>query len=236
MPSPTADCVAVLMLDTRFPRPPGDIGCRETFARHGIPVRFARVRGASPRRIVQQADASFLQPFLDAAARMAGRGARLITTSCGFLAAYQDELAAAVPVPVVSSSLLLCRTFAHPGVVTFDADALRTNILASAQVPASTPVQGLAPGCEMQRRILDNDTELDLDEARRNVVDAALQLVLRHPQVEDIVLECTNMPPYRDAVAQATGRRVHDIETLVVARWRGLMASVSHPASRHCRR
>jgi hypothetical protein len=29
------------------------------------------------------------------------------------------------------------------------------------------------------------------------------------------------MPPYREAIARATGRRVHDIETLLVARWAG---------------
>jgi hypothetical protein len=60
--------------------------------------------------------------------------------------------------------------------------------------------------------------------ARRNVVDAACALVRQAPAVQDIVLECTNMPPYRDAVAQSTGRRVHDIETLVVAQWRLLTA------------
>ena len=77
----------------------------------------------------------------------------------------------------------------------------------------------------MFRRILGNETEMDLVEASRNVVDAARALVRQAPAVQDIVLECTNMPPYRDAVVQATGRRVHDIETLVVAQWRQLLAA-----------
>jgi hypothetical protein len=34
------------------------------------------------------------------------------------------------------------------------------------------------------------------------------------------VMECTNMPPYRDAVARATGRIVVDIETLLIDTWR----------------
>ncbi len=74
----------------------------------------------------------------------------------------------------------------------------------------------------MHRRILGNETEMDLTEASRNVVAAACALVRQAPAVQDIVLECTNMPPYRDAVIQATGRRVHDIETLVVAQWQSL--------------
>ena len=213
--------LGVLMLDTRFPRPPGDIGNPETFSRHGIPVRFQVVRGASPERIVKQADPALLQPFVDAARAMVEEGAAMITTSCGFLAAYQDTLADAVPVPVVTSSLLQCKDFARPGILTFDAASLSPAILAMAGVPQATPVQGVEPGCEFHRRILNNETQLDLEEAGRNVVDAACRLVELSASVEDIVLECTNMPPYREAIARATGRRVHDIETLLVARWAG---------------
>ncbi len=216
--------LGILMLDTRFPRPPGDVGNAETFERHAIPVRFAVVEGASPRKIVQQADASFVLPFVSASKRLVQDGARMITTSCGFLASYQAVLAKAVPVPVLTSSLLVCRQFAHPGIVTFDAASLGPAILQAAGAPASTPVQGLHPGCELHRRILGNETELDLVEASRNVVDAACALVRQAPAVQDIVLECTNMPPYREAVALATRRRVHDIETVIVAHWRLLAA------------
>ncbi|QEI08813.1 aspartate/glutamate racemase family protein [Pigmentiphaga aceris] len=224
MTNRSAKFLGVLMLDTQFPRPPGDVGNEETFLRHGIPVRFTVIRGASPQRIVKEADPALLQPFVDAARQFVAEGAAMITTSCGFLASYQDVLAAAVPVPVLTSSLLACRQFVHPGIVTFDAASLTPGILAAAGVPASTPVQGVEPGCEFHRRILNNEQQLDLDEASRNVVEAACHLVAHHPSVEDIVLECTNMPPYRDAVAQATGRRVHDIETLIVAQWRAQVA------------
>lgn len=214
--------LGVLMLDTRFPRPPGDVGNPATFERHGIAVRLLVIEGASPERIVKEADRSLLQPFVDGALRLAGEGAAMLTTSCGFLAAYQQELAGAVQVPVVTSSLLQCREFARPGILTFDADSMSRAILDAAGVPQGTPVQGVQPGCEFHRRILNNEEHLDLAEAERNVVDAARRLVALHPEVEDIVMECTNMPPYRDAVARATGRRVHDIETLLAARWAAL--------------
>ena len=55
------------------------------------------------RKIVQEADPAFLQPFIDAAVGLARDGAALISTSCGFLARYQDALQAAVPVPVAVS-------------------------------------------------------------------------------------------------------------------------------------
>jgi Asp/Glu/hydantoin racemase len=216
--------VGVLMLDTRFPRPPGDIGCPQTFARAGIPARLVTVAGASPIRVVQEADPSLLRPFVAAAQRLAEEGAAMLTTSCGFLARFQHALADAVSIPVVTSSLLQARELAHPGIVTFDAAALVPEVLQAAAVPAGTPVAGVRPGCEFHRRILGNEATLDLAEAQRNVVEAAERLVQLHPHVDAIVLECTNMPPYREAVARATGRPVHDIETLVLARWTALAA------------
>jgi hypothetical protein len=65
---------------------------------------------------------------------------------------------------------------------------------------------------------------MDLEQARQDVVSAALRLVKRHPGVRHLVLECANMPPYRQAVAQATGRPVHDLETLLLDHVRKTMA------------
>ena len=219
-PDKRAGFLGILMLDTRFPRPVGDVGNPQTYARAGIPVRFAIVRGASPQRIVKEADPALLQPFIDAAQELVREGAVMLSTSCGFLASYQHVLSRAVPVPVITSSLLQAARFPRPGIVTIDAASLTPTVLDAARVPAGTPVQGIEPGCEFHRRILSNDGTLDPEQAEQDVVSAANQLVEQHPLVTDIVLECTNMPPYREAVARSTGRRVHDIETLLLQAWR----------------
>jgi hypothetical protein len=212
--------LGILMLDTRFPRPVGDIGNPQTFARLGIPVRYVTVRGASPQRIVREGDPALLQPFIDAGLALVGAGASMISTSCGFLAMWQALLAGALPVPVITSSLLQCARLRRPGIVTIDAAALTPPVLAAAGVAAATPVQGVAPGCEFQRRILGNETQLDLAQAESDVVLAALGLVNEHPELTDIVLECTNMPPYRQAVVDATGRPVVDIVGVLAQAWR----------------
>lgn len=51
------------MLETRFPRPPGDVGHDTTFA---FAVRRAVVHGATPERIVRGGDAAALAPFFGA--------------------------------------------------------------------------------------------------------------------------------------------------------------------------
>jgi hypothetical protein len=211
--APGPGFLGVLML-------PGDIGNPETFIRAGIPVRMKTVVAASPRAIVQEADPAWLRPFTEAAQALVREGAAMITTSCGFLAAHQQALQAAVDVPVWTSSLLQCRSLPDVGIVTFDAASLTPAILRAAGVAEGTPVQGLRPGCEMHHRILNNNDAMDLTQARQDVIEAAQRLVADHPHLRTLVLECTNMPPYREAVATATGREVRDAETLLIGAWR----------------
>ena len=214
----------ILMLDTQFPRPLGDIGHPLTFQQLGIPVHYRVVQGASPQRAVREVDQALLALFVEAARALARDGAALISTSCGFLARHQRELAAAVSVPVISSSLLQCAGLEAPGILTIDADSLDAPTLTCAGVRPGTPVQGVEPGCEFQRCILNNLTQMDAARAKADVVHAARRLIERHPFVQQIVLECTNMPPYRDAVARATGREVHDIVSLLATHWARLQA------------
>lgn len=222
LPTSAVPFLGILMLDTQFPRPPGDIGNLQTWAALGIPVQMRKVQGASPAKIVREADTRFVQPFVDAAQALQDEGAALITTSCGFLAAYQDLLATSVRVPVVSSSLLQCAHLPRPGVVTISAASLTPRILAAAGVPDGTPVQGVAVESEFAMRILGNDPHMDIVQAERDVVAAAQALCQAHPQLQSIVLECTNMPVYRDAVARATGLPVHDVVSLLAQRWAAL--------------
>ena len=207
------------MLDTRFPRVPGDVGNPSSFA---IPVRHRVVAGASPQRVVREGDPSLLQPFVDAAKQLVHEGARAITTSCGFLVQFQATMQAALPVPVWTSSLLKLPDLTAPGVITVDALSLGSTHLRAAGVDATVPVVGLAQDCHLQRALLDDLPTIDAASATADVVDAAQRLVARWPTVREIVLECTNMPPYAKAVARATRRPVHHIISFLHERWGAL--------------
>ena len=207
------------MLDTRFPRVPGDVGNPASFA---IPVQHRVVRGASPQRVVREGDPSLLQPFVDAAKELVHDGARAITTSCGFLVQFQAAMQAALTVPVWTSSLLKLPDLGAPGVITVDALSLGAAHLRAAGVDATVPVVGLAQDCHLQRALLDDLPTIDAALATADVVDAAQRLVARWPAVREIVLECTNMPPYAKAVARATRRPVHHIISFLHERWGAL--------------
>ena len=207
------------MLDTRFPRVPGDVGNPATF---DFPVRYKTVRGASPQRVVRERDPTLLRPFIDAGLALIAEGASAITTSCGFLVLFQSELQATLPVPVWTSSLLLLPGLSHAGVVTVDAASLAADHLRAAGARAEIPIEGITAGCAFQQTLLRDRPTLDTGDAMLQVVGAAQRLLARHPTLTDIVLECSNMPPYADAVRRASGVRVHDITTLIGARFHAL--------------
>ncbi|MGI9464100.1 MAG: aspartate/glutamate racemase family protein [Aestuariivirgaceae bacterium] len=215
----TQAAVGILMLNTRFPRIPGDIGNVLTWP---FPVYFKVVEDASPAQVVHKKGAGLLEPFITAAHELVAEGADGITTSCGFLALFQDELAKVLPVPVITSSLMqvdlvnrLLPRGKRAGVLTILASALTADHLAKAGVPAGTPLGSTAPDSEFNRAILGNLPEMDIETARADNIDAALALQKAHPDLGAIVLECTNMVPYAADMAAATGLPVYSIETFV---------------------
>lgn len=217
----TPPFLGVLMLDTRFPHLPGDIGHAASFE---FPVRYVVVRGATALRVVRERAAGLLDPFAEAAQQLVREGAAAIGTSCGFLVLFQHELQCALPVPVWTSSLLKLPELHAPGVLTVDANSLSAQHLRAAGAEPSVPVVGLAEGCHLQRALLADEPTLDSALAEADTVAAARELVVRFPGVRQIVLECTNLPPYADAVARATGRPVHHVVSWLHERWRALEA------------
>ncbi|PZR87777.1 MAG: hypothetical protein DI537_25395 [Stutzerimonas stutzeri] len=212
--------LGVLMLEARFPRIFGDMGNAATWP---FPVLYRVVSGASPEKVVLKGAAGLLPDFVVAAQELVRLGAEAITTNCGFLSLFQQELAAAVGVPVATSSLMQVpwvQATLPPGkrvgLVTVSAATLTPEHLTAVGVPAETPVTGTENGREFFRVLIKAEKEeMDIDLAEQDVVEAALRLVAAHPEVGAIVLECTNMPPYAAAVQVATGLPVYDIYSMI---------------------
>ncbi len=212
--------LGILMLEARFPRIPGDMGNAATWP---FPVLYKVVRGASPEKVVLYEAKGLLQAFLDAAADLVDQGAEAITTNCGFLALFQKELAAHVRVPVATSSLLQVpwvQATLPPGkkvgVVTVSAASLTPRHLAAAGVPLDTPIIGTEHGREFFRVLIKAEkTDMDIDAARQDIIDAGRALVARHKDLGAIVLECTNMPPYAAALSDALHLPVFDIYSMI---------------------
>jgi hypothetical protein len=211
--------VGILMLDARFPRIPGDMGNALSWP---FPVHYKIVRDASPDRVVRKQGEGLLNHFVDAAKELVEDGVDAISTNCGFLCLFQDELASAVPVPVVTSSLMqvelvnrILPSEKRAGVLTISGSTLTEAHLKMARVPLGTPIGTTEGGKEFTRAILDNEMELDVDLARQDNVEAAVAMTQAHSDLGAIVLECTNMCPYAADITAATGLPVYSIYSLV---------------------
>jgi hypothetical protein len=213
--------LGILMLDTAFPRIRGDVGNPATWP---FPVRFKVVCNASPQRVVREDAARLLDAFVVAGRELVAEGANAIITTCGFLALHQHQLAARLPVPFASSSLLqlpmVARTLPagrRPGVITIDADALTCRHLVAAGADPRTPTAGVDPQGEFAHTFLGNRPTLDVEAAEHEVLAAGERLVARHPEVGAVVLECANMPPYAARLRARIGLPVYDMVDL--GRW-----------------
>ena len=205
--------IGILMLDSRFPRIPGDMGNPATW---DCTVIYRVVKAATPDQVVSNGAEGLLPAFIAAAKELEAEGVALITTSCGFLCTFQRDLAAAVSVPVVTSSLFQVASInallpdgKQTGILTISKASLSTDHLKAAGVPDGTPIA--APEDHFVDVILNDMPEMDVSQARAENVAAAQKLLRTNPSVGALVLECTNMTPYAQCIQLAVNIPVFSI-------------------------
>ena len=211
--------VGILMLDAKFPRIPGDMGNAETWA---FPVHYKIVRGASPDRVVRKGAEGILDDFIVGAQELVADGVDGITTNCGFLSLFQQDIASAVEVPVATSSLMqvgLVNAMLPPGkrtgILTISGSTLTEQHLASAGVPRNTPIGTTEGGRIFTEAILGDALEFDVEAARADNIEAAMALVESNPDIGALVLECTNMTPYAADIRETICCPVFSAESFV---------------------
>lgn len=210
--------IGVLALESYFPKPPGHIKNPSSLP---FTLTYEVIRGLTVPALLNDPSPEMLEPLLAAARRLEAQGVKAITGSCGFLALFQREIAAAVSVPVMVSSLvqapmLHLMTGRPVGVLTANAAALTTRHLAAVGA-ADLPlvVEGMQDGPEFSAVILRNDRDdMDLDLVEAELLEAGRRLIARAPDIGAILLECTDLPPYAAALQAALDRPVFDIITL----------------------
>lgn len=211
--------IGILMLDTHFPRVPGDIGNATTFP---FPVVYKVVKEASPEAVVLKQDPTLIEPFVRAARELEEEGCKCIVTSCGFMAIFHKELCKAVNVPVVSSSLLqvkLVSSMLPPnkkvGIITAKASSLGEKHFKGVGIDDIDFVVYGVEDTEFGKTFFEGHDFMNVTLAEEEMVKKAKKMVAEHPDIGAIVFECTNMPPFTKAVQEAVGLPVFDIINLI---------------------
>lgn len=212
--------IGVLCLETLFTKIPGHIRNPATF---DFPVVYQVVEGATPERLVIQADERLLQPFIDAARGLEARGVAAITSGCGFLVLFQRQLADSVGVPVFTSSLIqvplvhrMMRSDRKVGLLVAKKQSLtrrHLDAIGGADVPVC--VAGMDDSREFREVMLEGRrVELDVDLLERDVLREVEALAEANPDMGALVIECTDLVPFAHAIQRRIGRPVFDVVTL----------------------
>lgn len=207
--------LGILMLDTVFPRIPGDVGNAQSY---DFPIRMKTIRGATVQRAVFDADPTLLDDFVAGARELEAEGVAAITSSCGFLALLQAQVAGAVHIPVFLSSLMqlpLVHSMAggRIAILTANAASLTAPVLHSAGISADIPlaIAGLQDVAAFRDAILYDGQDLQTAVIEAEIVKMAQGLLVGYPDVSAFVLECHNLSPYSRAIQLSTGKPVFDI-------------------------
>jgi hypothetical protein len=211
--------VGILVLKEHIPCPPGTPGNPTTFP---FPVIYECIDGVSAVELRDAAQPGGFAAFLRASQVLVDKGVRAILGGCGLMIVHQRELARALPVPVLTSSLLqlplIAATLgpdAQIGVIASSRASLSAEHLRISGAPEGRTVLANMGGQPyFAAAVMHESGLLEFERVRAEVVEVGRELITRHPHVGALLLECVDLPPYAAALQEALERPVFDITTL----------------------
>jgi len=186
-------------------------------------VVYKVVNGFTPKKVVDEADPSLLEPFIEAARELEQEGVRAITSSCGFLVLFQRELADSVSVPVYISGLIqvpmvhcMLRRDQKVGIFAAKKNKLTEEHLRAVGADAvPVCIAGMDEQEEFCDVIIDGKRkELNMDRLEKEVLSVVDILVRENPDMGALVLECTDLVPFAHLIQQRADVPIFDIITL----------------------
>ena len=220
MTYPYEPTLGILMLEGKMAQVKGCMACDETF-----PYRTVRHTVAGARAPRSPEDAIAMLPLYERGAQeIARQGVDVITANCGLIALLQEQLAATVDVPVVTSALLSVPTIQRligpqrrVGILTFFEDAVgERNYLASGWSSSTIPVS--VAGVDWSDAWLEFLQHKEIDDRlrerlRRDLLTATRRLLDGDEAIGAIVSECTMLPAVLDDVRAEVPVPIYDILT-----------------------
>ena len=190
-----------------------------------FPVRLVRVDGANVENVIIHPSQKLLSNMIRISKKLVNEeGIRAISTSCGFNAIFQKELAEALDVPVFTSALLQV-PFVHNligkdkivGVITANKSALTKEHFEACGITddINVEVMGLENAKEWSKIFEKPNEKFDIDAVTEEIIGAAKKGVAKYPEIGAIVLECTDLPPYAAKIREAVNLPVFDFNSMM---------------------
>jgi aspartate/glutamate racemase len=209
----------ILMLDSTIPRIPGDPGHAATFS---FPVRYGVVREFAFEDLVEIRRDN-IDRILAAALGLQKEGVNFIAADCGLFSVFQRDIADALDIPFIGSSLSLIPLIAgflslkqKIGVITGDTRLLKAGHLEAVGADSTRLViRGMEHSQEFQEVVIRRRMRLDPDALKSGVLTAAEALFKSGEAIGAILLECTNLVSFRSDIQKQFNVPVFDMVSLI---------------------
>jgi aspartate/glutamate racemase len=208
--------IGMLCAQWNIPFVPGDLNHAATF---DFPMRYVEVGGLIGADVLRGDGEKFTELMVSAAKNLEAEGVRAITSNCGFMAVYQEVVAASVDVPVFLSSLLQLNLVTpmlganrRVGVLTANAAGVTPELFAHVGFRDldRIVVQGMEEFDHFREVILDEVGHMQPARFAAEIIEGARRLQAGAPDIGAIVLECSDLPAYSAAIREVTGLPVFD--------------------------
>ena len=217
-----AATLGVIRLDYDYPPAPGDIDSPASF---DYDVFYRVVPGLT----FEMCQSGKLTPeveneFSAAIEFLRDKGVSGITGDCGFMMYFQQLARRSTKLPVFMSALtqlpaITCGYSRHEKIAIFTANSktlmpMRNLICDECGVDTSEH-RYVIVGCQDVPgfEAVALGEKVDVKMVTPGIVEKAKQCLAAHPDVVAFLMECTELPPYSDAVRKATGLPVYDAIT-----------------------
>ena len=193
-------------------------------ATYDFPIRMKLVEEwMAPESKMEEWAGWNISEYIKAAKELEDEGVKAIAGGCGLTGTMQEDLANAVDVPVVTSSLLQVPLVSRMlqgkkvGILTHSSKRCtdqNNRLLRSVGIDESIPIAiaGMIESehSDVWKTQFAPPEKYDPRRVEKAIVAVAKKLVAENPDIGAIVLECTEMPLYAAAIREATGLPVFD--------------------------
>lgn len=215
-------CLGVVRLDYDYPPAAGDTDCPASF---GYDVTYRVCPGltfeiAQAGRFTEKVE----RAFADAIKYLENKGVNAITGDCGFMMAFQVLARKIASKPVFMSSMVQCPVIAcayDPGdqilVLTANDKTLKPqkDVLLNSCGFDVDEGRFIIKGCQDLPYFdaVARGEAVPVEKVQPHMVKMTMDMLKRYPKINAILLECTELPAYADALRAATGLSVWDAIT-----------------------
>ena len=209
--------IGVLLFATAGDRLRGDPGYPGTF---DFPVEYGIVEG-SYRDLTEGSDAAG-ERLCEAAKKLELKQVSAIAGDCGLMALYQRQIADAVRIPVISSSLLflpfirmMVPSGQSIGILTGHSGLLKEHHLKAAGVADmdGIVIYGMQDEPHFKEVVIEGREKQDYDRMKRDVLNGVRRLKDSCGRLGAVLLECSNLAVFGHEITEEFKIPVFDINS-----------------------